>query len=136
MTQNNNGNEKFSYSYVAPTERERKEVESIRRQYDIEGNCLSKMERLQALDKKVKNLPQIVALSFGVIGIMLFGGGMSMILEGGWLLWGTLVALVGIVPVMLAYPAYKQLLKKRKDKYRAEILRLSDEILNENSGRE
>ena len=44
---------------------------------------------------------------------------------------GVAISVVGLVPVALAYPIYRILAKKGKEKYKDEILRLSDEILNE-----
>ena len=123
-------NNKFSYSYSAPTEKERKEVESLRGWYTEEKEP-DKLAQLKKLDDKVKRPPEALALSLGVVGTLIFGGGMAMILKAGLLVWGALVSLVGLVPLALAYPLYKQLLKKLKDKYRDEILRLSDEILHE-----
>ena len=125
-------NNKFSYSYAAPTERERQEVESLRKEYLAEKKETDKMTRLRMLDGKVKNPPQIMALTLGIVGTLIFGGGMAMILEAGQPIWGTLVSLIGIVPLAFAYPVYKKILKKQKEKYRAEILQLSEEILNEN----
>ena len=55
----------------------------------------------------------------------------DVILEWGIHVWGTVVAVVGLVPICLAYPLYKQIFGSRKKKYGAEIIRLSDEILNE-----
>jgi len=122
---------KFMYNYSAPTEEERKEVESLRGWY-AEEKQPDKLAQLKKLDDKVKRPPEALALSLGVIGTLIFGGGMAMILEAGLPIWGTLVALVGVVPLILAYPLYKRLLKKLKNKYRDEILRLSNEILHEN----
>ena len=121
---------KFSYSYTAPTERERKEVESLRKQY-LEEKNEDKMERLRRLDGKVKRPPEALAISLGIVGTLIFGGGLAMILEAGLFVWGAVVALVGLLPLGLAYPLYKRLLKKLKDKHREEILRLSEEILND-----
>lgn len=124
-------NNRFEYTYTAPTERERKEAESIRKQYLIEEEKPDKLAKLRELDRRVKNPPQIFALSLGIVGTLIFGGGLTLILEAGWLLLGALLAVVGLVPLALAYPAHKKLSKKLKEKYREEILRLSEEILNE-----
>ena len=126
----NKGN-KFEYTYVAPTERERKEAESIRKQYLLKGEGEDKLARLRKLDEKVKTPPQIVALTLGVVGTLLFGLGLTMILEWSLIVWGSLVAVTGLIPLLLAYPSYKKLLKKLQDKHREEILKLSEEILNE-----
>ena len=122
---------KFEYTYTAPTEAERKKVESLRREYANEAVSEGKLERLKRLDNKVKQFPMIVGISLGVIGTLIFGLGLAMILEWGIHVWGTVVAVVGLVPICLAYPLYKQIFGSRKKKYGAEIIRLSDEILNE-----
>ena len=50
-----NGKE-FEFNYTAPSEAERKEIVSIRRQYEPQGEKKeSKMERLRRLDAHVKN---------------------------------------------------------------------------------
>lgn len=125
---------KFEYSYAAPTERERKEVEALKKKYAPQEETEDKMARLRELDKKVQLPPKIWALILGVVGTLIFGTGLTMILEWDLFLWGTAVAAVGLVPVALAYPVYKWLLKKRSDEYRAQILTLSEEILHGNPG--
>ena len=48
----------FEYTYYAPTEAERLEIESIRNQYQNKGevkNGKSKIERIKTLDKKIKD---------------------------------------------------------------------------------
>ncbi|MBQ7830802.1 MAG: hypothetical protein IJ393_01865 [Clostridia bacterium] len=122
---------KFEYRYAAPTEAERKKVESLRREYLNETVSEGKIERLKRLDNKVKQTPMIFGLTLGIIGTLIFGLGLAMILEWEIRVWGTLVAFVGLVPVCLAYPLYKKIFALQKKKYGAEIIRLSDEILNE-----
>ena len=46
--------EKFNYTYSAPTETERKEIENIKKRYETPTGE-SKFERLRRLDAKVKN---------------------------------------------------------------------------------
>ncbi len=121
--------EKFEYTYVAPTEEERKEIDGIRRQYEERGS--DKLERLRALHNKVKNLPTAVALILGVVGSLLFGLGMAMILEWSVYLWGIVIGAVGGVLMGIAYPVRAHLLKKGKEKHGEEILRLSKELLGE-----
>lgn len=123
---------KFEYSYAAPTERERREVESLKKKYAPKIERTDKMSEIRELDKKVQSPPRIWALILGVVGTLVFGLGLTMILEWNLLLWGTAVAAVGLVPVTLAYPVYKWKLQKLSDKYREQILTLSEEILHEN----
>ena len=124
--------EKFEYKYSAPTMEERKEIDSIRNRYLPKDKTATKMDKLRYLDNKVKNVPIIYALTFGIVGILTFGLGLTFFLE--WTqLWyiGIPCSLLGIVLMLIAYPIYNHLLKKYKDKYGKEILELSNELLNE-----
>jgi len=124
-------NEQFNYKYTAPTEEERKEIASIRRQYAPQEQTESKMERLRRLDALVKNTAIIWSLVLGVVGTLVFGAGLTMILEWSIWLWGIVLMVIGSVPMAIAYPVYKLALNKGKAKYGDEILRLSEELLNE-----
>lgn len=123
---------KFEYTYTAPTEQERREIESIRRQY-VSGNAAPEggIERLRYLDRRVKSAPTCWGLVLGVLGLLIFGLGLSMVLQWALYLWGVLVALVGAVPMGLAYPVYCRVLRRNKDKYGAEILRLTETLLDQ-----
>ena len=126
-------NNRFEYTYAAPTKDERKEVEDIRKYYGG-SEREDKLTRLRKLDDKAQMPPILWSLSLGVFGTLIFGGGMSMVIllaEWYFILCGVLLALVGLGPIALAYPMYKKVSKKCKDKYGEEILRLSEEILNE-----
>ncbi len=120
---------KFEYKYTAPTEEERRVAESLRREYLAEEKEESGVSRLRNLDRKVKTPPTILGWGLGVGGTLLFGVGLTMILEWDLTAWGAFVALLGCVPVALAYPLHKRWLQARKKKYRAEILRLSEKLL-------
>lgn len=119
------------YSYSAPTEDERREVESIRKMYLDQERENDKLTRLRKLNARVKNTAMCVSLSVGIVGLLLFGGGMSLTLMQGNYVWGIILSLIGIVPIAIAHPVYNALLKRGKKKYGEEILRLSGEILNE-----
>ena len=124
-------NNQFNFKYVAPTEEERKEIDSIRRQYAPQEHTESKIERLRRLDALVKSTATIWSLVLGVIGTLIFGLGLTMILEWSIWFWGIILMVIGSVPIALAYPVYKSVLKKYKNRYGEEILRLSEELLNE-----
>ena len=121
---------KFEYSYYAPTESERKEIEFIKKQYTQKSKQELKLERLKRLDSKVKNTPTYLSLTIGIIGILIFGLGLTMVLEWSTLIGGIIVMIVGAVPTALSYPLYKILLRKLKDKYSQEIIKLSNELLS------
>lgn len=126
----NNGSNKFNYTYSAPTEQERREIDSIRRQYVSKDASADKLSQLRRLDGKVKNPPKILGIVFGVVGILVFGLGLTMVLEWSVIAWGIVVAAVGAVPMALAYPSYSWLLRRNKAKYGEQIIALSDELLS------
>ena len=119
----------FNYTYVALTEEEKKEIASIRKQYAPQEKTETKMERLRKLDARVKNVPTIASLALGVAGLLLFGLGMTMVLEWALPVWGVVSCVIGAIPMGLAYPVYNGLLKRGKRKYGDEILQLSEELL-------
>ena len=122
---------KFEYSYSAPTEAERKEIESIKKQYMAEEKREeTDIEKLRRLDAKVKNMPTMYALIAGIFGTLLFGLGLAMVLEWEMMLWGIVVMVIRAIPAGLAYPIYQFTLKEGKKKYGAEILELSEKLLS------
>lgn len=123
-------NKEFHYTYSAPSERERKEIESIRAQY-TKKTCEpeTKLEKLRRLNRQVTSTATIVALILGVVGVLIFGGGMSLVLVKGIWIWGVLLGAVGAVVFGIAYPVYKWIFNRNKKKYGAEILQLSEELL-------
>ena len=123
--------EGFEYGYSAPTAGARREIEGIRSKYMPADERQQKLERLKALDRKVKRPAVLLAAVLGVCGVLLFGLGMCMVLEWALYVWGSLVALAGIALAAPAAPLYRLVYGRRKKKYAEEILRLSAELLNE-----
>lgn len=119
---------KFRYTYSAPTEEERREIDGIRRAYRPEEEKTG-LDKLRALDKKVRR-PAAWAAVLGVVGGLTFGGGMALTLEGGQIAAGIALSLVGVVTAALAFPVRRAVLRRGKRKYGAEIVRLSDELLS------
>ena len=124
-------NKGFEYTYVAPTEAERREIERIRKQYGGKSEKEIKLDRIRRLDSFVQNFSMILSLVIGIMGALIFGLGMAMILVWDIMVFGIIVCLVGAVPISAAYPVYVITLKKNKEKYGKEILRLSEELLEE-----
>ena len=124
-------NNKFTYTYSAPTQEERREIEDIKRQYDGSKPEKDKLTRLRELHARVQTLPLIWGLTLGVVGILIFGTGLTMVLQWDLLVWGVVVMAVGCVPMLLAYPVRKHVLERNKRKYGGEIVRLSEELLHE-----
>ena len=122
--------DKFEFTYTAPTEAERREIESIKRQYSAPP-AKTKLQELRELNKRVTRPPFTVSLIIGIIGTLIMGVGMTMGLEWNMLLWGSVVGVVGIAIAASAYFIYKAILKHNKQKYGQRIINLSNELLNE-----
>ncbi len=122
---------KFRIDYEGKNDNIKEEVESIRNSYLEKSSSQKKLEELRKIDSKVKNTPLIIALSFGIIGTLVFGFGMSLILEFKNYIFGIIVSIIGMILIALAYPLYSILLKKLKNKYKDKILELSNELINE-----
>ena len=128
MTNNND----FEFKYSAPTSEERKEIESIRNSYIPKQKPTTKLQQLRKLDNKVKNIPTMFSLIIGIVGTLVFGLGFAMILEWQITIFGVIVSVIGIIITIFAYPLHIKIEKYVKNKYSEEILKLSEELLNEN----
>ena len=123
-------NNEFEYNYTAPTEAERREIASIRKQYEAKSDKQLKLDRIRRLDSFVQNFSMALSLIIGVMGALIFGLGMSMILVWSITVFGIIVCITGAVPMAAAYPIFLVTMKRNKEKYGEEILKLSEEILN------
>ena len=99
----------------------------------------SELDALRRLDIKVKRPANVFAYIFGSISAIIMGAGMSLVmtdiaesigLDGDSMIMGIIVGIVGMAMALLTYPMYKGILNSRKKKYSAEILELSDKIIN------
>lgn len=126
-----NDSDKFSYTYSAPTEEERREIEDIRSAYAPAAESEDKLTKIRALNERATRPARIAALTLGIGGILLFGLGMSMTLAWELIAGGIVVAVIGMLATIVANPVRRALLNLGKRKYGAEILRLTDELLGE-----
>ena len=124
-------NKQFNYTYKAPTEEERREIESIKRQYEEPKTEEGKLEKLRRLNNFVNGSATAISLIVGIIGTLVFGLGLTMVLEWSKLIGGIIVMIIGIPLVAIAYPLYNKILKRNKEKYGKEIIKLSEELLNQ-----
>ena len=98
----------------------------------------SELDALRELDSKVKRPANAFAYTFGSISAVVMGAGMSLVMTDIGAIIGITSALVpgiaigalGLGMALLTYPMYKRILNARKKKYAAEILTLSDKIMN------
>lgn len=98
----------------------------------------SELDALRELDTKVKRPANVFGYTFGSLSAIIMGAGMSIIMTDigaiigitSALIPGIAVGVVGLGMALLTYPIYKSILGSRKKKYSAEILSLSDKIIN------
>ena len=98
----------------------------------------SELDALRELDSKVKRPANVFAYVFGSISAIIMGAGMSLVMTDigatlgitSALVPGIAIGVVGLCMALLTYPMYKGILNSRKKKYSAEILELSDKIVN------
>lgn len=118
----------FTYKYSAV---QKKQVESIRNKYLPRE--VSKMDRLRELDARVGAAGLWQSLAVGIVGALVFGVGLCFALgvfSGP--VWLTLIlSALGLCIMLPAYPIYKIIYNKTKNALTPEILRLSDEIMNQ-----
>ena len=97
----------------------------------------SKVKALRKLDARAKNPVNIFTYTFGIISSLVLGIGMclSMGVVGAgtpvMMAAGIVIGCLGIFGVSTNYPLYKKMLAKSKRKYAADIIRLANEIVNE-----
>ncbi len=137
---NNNQNNEFNYTYSA---KEQAELKKIREKYlaDAKPTELNKMEQIRKLDKGVTKKGTVIALVVGIIGALVMGFGMSLIMTdvkdilGAYrdmsLVLGIVIGFVGMLGIIVAYPLHQRITKKERKRITPEILRLTDELMNE-----
>ena len=97
----------------------------------------SKVKALRRLDAKAKNPASIFTFTFGIVSSLILGTGMSLAMGviGGatplMMTLGIVIGCVGIAGVSVNYPLYKKILTKSKNKYASDIIKLANEIANE-----
>lgn len=107
-----------------------KEIEKIRNNYTEKET--TKLDELKALDKKVKRPAQIFSYVYGSLSSLVLGTGMCLAMKviGNSMALGIGIGLVGIVLTLSTYPIYNKILNRRKNKYKNQILELSNSLLN------
>ena len=117
-----------TFEYTYSSERQ-KEIEAIRRKY--EPKTEDKMERLRKLDRDTEKKGTIAAIIVGVIGLLIFGAGLSMVMvwKETMLVTGSLVGLIGMILMPSALFVYKVVTKKQREKVAPQILALSEELM-------
>lgn len=118
----------FIYNYSA---KENKEVEEIRKKYLPREE--SKLEELRRLDSTVQASGMIESLSAGIGGALVFGLGMCLAMQvigsGVFIIaLGVLLGILGIAGMLTAYPVYRKVFGRTKEKFAPRILELTEEL--------
>ena len=116
-----NENERFEYTYSA---KQQEEIEQIRRKYlPKEQDDLAELKKL---DEAVTRPGVITALILGIIGTLILGTGMSLVLvwKETMMFAGIIVGICGFILMAAAYPAYKKITERQKEKIGPQILDL------------
>lgn len=98
----------------------------------------SELDALRKLDTKVKRPAAVFAYVFGSIAAIIMGAGMSLVMTDigailgmeSAMIPGIVTGVVGMAMAIANYPIYQGILNSRKKKYGAEILALSEKIMN------
>ena len=118
--------ERFTYRYCA---KQQAEVEAIRRKYIPKEE--DAMERLRRLDKSVGKKGASAAIMLGTLSSLVFGTGMSMTMV--WtdrlLLPGIAIGLLGMAGMAAAYPLYRHIVHRERERIAPQVLRLTQELL-------
>lgn len=94
----------------------------------------SKVVALKKLDRKAKLPAEIFAYSNGIIMTLIFGTGMCLAMKviGNSMILGIIIGIIGMIGVGTNYPMYKKILNTSKEKYSYDIIKLANEISEEN----
>ena len=111
-------------------------TQKIRAQYMEKES--TELDALRRLDAKVKRPASVFAYIFGSVSAVIMGAGMSLVMTDigstigmdFTMIPGIVIGVVGMIMALVNYPIYKGILNSRKKKYGAEILSLSEKIMN------
>ena len=123
---NENINNSFQYIYSA---KQQNEIKMIRDKYiDVEED---KIRKLKKLDESTTKSASIISLILGIMGLLLFGSGMSLCLvwTDTFMSYGICVGVIGIIICSINYPIYVTSVNRNKKKVAKEIIALADDLL-------
>lgn len=122
---NTNHDEKsFSYTYSA---KEQSEIRHIRAKYLPPEE--DKMARIRRLDASVQSRACMLSLIIGILGALVLGVGMCCVLVWSLYFLGIPVGVLGLGIAATAYPIYRVVERRERERVAPEILRLSEELL-------
>ena len=117
-------NETFSYTYSSV---HREEIEKIRNKYIEEQE--NDLITLRRLDNYITNTATYASIFVGIIGVLVFGTGLSLVLSFSKYVLGIIVGFCGLVIMGMGLFVNKAILNKLRKKYANKIIELSDKLL-------
>lgn len=105
-----------SIFYVNLSFKRNRKIENKVELLKLQEKADSVISSIESLQNQKKNAGMAGALSTGIVGALIFGGGMSMsmLLNGvGFMIGGIALGLVGAGVCALAYPLFKKVNKKK-----------------------
>ena len=110
-------------------------VQKIRTQYTEKQH--TELDELKALDAKVKKPANVFAYTYGGVGAIVMGAGMSLVMTdigvmiglAATMVPGIAVGVVGLGMVLTTYPLHKKILNSRKKKFAPQIMELSEKLM-------
>ena len=116
--------DKFTYSY-SPAKNS--EADRIAAKYiSVPKKPDSDLDRLKRLDRKAELPGTFAGIAVGLTGVLILTGGVILLLSFSHFAAGA----VGFILAALATPVSKAVTKRSREKYRDEILALSEKIKN------
>ena len=116
--------ETFNYSYSSIR---REEVEKIRNKYI--QNQEDELTELRRLDNHITNTATLASIFVGIVGVLVFGTGLSLVLSFSKYISGIIVGFLGLLIMGSGLLINKIILKKLREKYGSRIIELSDKLL-------
>lgn len=118
----------FEYTYSAE---EQEEVRKIREKYLPPEERVTKLELLRRLDAGVTRKGAAAAIAVGVIFTLVLGVGMCccMVWQDRLLIPGIVIGIVGMIGMGMAWPIYKRLTQKERERLAPQILQLTEELM-------
>lgn len=122
------GKETFEYTYSA---QEQEEVRKIREKYLPPEERATKMEQLRKLDAGVTRKGAVVSITVGTIFTLIMGIGICccMVWTDQLMIPGIIIGLIGMIGAALAYPLYKRIVRKERERIAPQILKLTEELM-------
>lgn len=125
----------FKYTYSS---NKQEKIKEIREKYMKKNE--DSFDYLCKLDESVRNKSTILSLVMGIIGALIFGFGMSLILTDLGinmgindnkicLIFAIVIGIIGIIVCIFAYPLYRFIERKEREKIAPKVIKITDELL-------